>query len=272
LGRELRQLRERSGLSVAQVAAALGWSVSKVNRIENARIAVSASDVSDACDLYGSSADSKAGLVRLAREAGQKGWWTAYSDVLSGTYVTLEAEATRIRTWEPLLIPGLLQSEAYARAILEAGRYVLNEGDMRRKVDARMARKITLLGSTAPRLHALIDEVALRRPVGPPDVMREQLDELLRVAEWQNVTVQVVPFSAAPHSGLDGAFSLLSFLPEDPDIAYLSCLGGDLYVEAADQVKLLELAFERLAELALTPGETSALIAEVRSEHEPEHR
>ncbi|MEV7808631.1 helix-turn-helix transcriptional regulator [Microbispora sp. NPDC088329] len=268
LGRELRRLRENSGLTPDAAAKQLGWSRPKVNRIENARTSPSVTDVADACDLYGADSATKAGLIQLCRDASQRGWWTAYSDVFSGSYVVLEAEAAAIRTWEPVLIPGLLQTEEYARALMGPTRPAPDDVELKRRVDARMARKITLLGSSAPSLHALIDEGALRRPVASAGVMRRQLESLIDVGDRPNVTVQVVPLTAGLHVGLDGAFSVLSFGEGDPDVGYTGCPGGDVYVEAADQVRGLTLTFEHLAEMALPPDESAALIAAARRDHD----
>ncbi|MER5648176.1 helix-turn-helix transcriptional regulator [Streptosporangium sp. NPDC002524] len=264
LGRELRRLREAAGLTPEAAAAQLGWSRPKVNRIENARITVTASDVANACDLYGTDSSAKAGLIQLCKDAAVRGWWTAYSDVLSGSYVVLEAEASAIRTWEPLLVPGLLQSEEYARELIHAARPGLDHSELKRRVDARMARKITLSGSNAPALHALVDESALRRPVGPPRAMAQQLGDLIQLTRQPNITLQILPLTAGPHAGLDGAFSVLSFDAEDPDVGYVGCPGGDVYIEAADQVRNLKLTFGHLAELALSPEESVAFIAAVK--------
>lgn len=218
-------------------------------------------DVADACDLYGADSAIKAGLIQLCRDASRRGWWTAYSDVFTGSYVPLEAEATAIRAWQPLLIPGLLQSEGYARAIIGAARPALEKVELDRRTDARMARKINLLGSTAPTLHALLDESVLRRPVGPRKVMSGQLDDMLQVAAWPNVTIQVVPMTAGPHAGLEGPFTILEFDEPDPAVGYVESQAGDVYVEAADQVRSLTLNFERLTEVALSPEESVAFIA-----------
>ncbi|WP_271219029.1 helix-turn-helix domain-containing protein [Streptosporangium carneum] len=268
LGRELRRLRENAGLSVAEVAVQLGWSVSKVNRIENARIALTPSSVSHACDLFGADSSTKAGLIQLCKDAAVRGWWTAYHDVFGGSYVVLEADASVIRTWEPLLIPGLLQHKEYAQELIRGGRPDLGASDIERRVAARMTRKIHLLGPNAPTFHALVDEGALRRPIGPSSVMACQLDDLLQVADRPNVTIQILPLAAGPHIGLDGAFSVLSFDPEDPDVGYTGCPGGDVYVEATDQVRSLRVAFERLIDTCLSPEESTAVIAEARSEHD----
>ncbi|MEV8636491.1 helix-turn-helix transcriptional regulator [Streptosporangium sp. NPDC051023] len=267
LGRELRQLRERAGLSVAETARRLGWSASKAHRIEGGRIMLSEADLVAACDLFGADSATRASLVQLARDAGRRGWWTAYSDVFTGSYIALEAEATVIRKWEPLLIPGLLQSEDYAREIIRSGRPDLSASEVDRRVDARMTRKVRLLGASAPKLHALIDENALRRLVGGPKVMARQLADILQVVDWSNITIQILPIQADIAVGLEGAFSLMSF-EEDPDVGYVEGPAGEVYVEAADQVRRFMLTFERLADKALSPKESAALIAAVRSNHD----
>ncbi|MEV6981632.1 DUF5753 domain-containing protein [Sphaerisporangium sp. NPDC051017] len=260
LGRELRRLREASDLAADAAASQLGWSRPKLNRIENARTMPSTVDVANACDLYGADSATKAGLVQLCRDASRRGWWTAYSDIFSGSYVVLEAEATAIHTWEPLLVPGLLQTEDYTRELFRVGSE-LGDSELARHVDARMARKIAMLGRNAPLLHAIIDEYVLRRPIGSPDVMAHQVDELIQAADRPNVTLQVLPLAAGTHAGLDGAFSVLSFGDEDPDVGYTGSPAGDVYVEAADQVRGLKLTFERIADKALPPAESAALIA-----------
>lgn len=266
LGRELRRLREQAGLVSTEAATRLGWSLSKVNRIESGRIMISEADLIAACELYGADSATQASLVQLARDASRRGWWTAYADVFTGSYIALEAEATAIRTWEPLLVPGLLQSEGYARAIIAARHPDLSDSELARRVDARMQRKTRLLGMSAPTFCAIIDEGVLRRPIGPCDVMDRQLADLLQVADWGNVTIQVLPFAAGAHPGLEGAFSVLSFEAGDPDVGYVESPGGEVYVEAAGQVGQLMLLFDRLTKAALSPEESAALIAAARSE------
>ncbi|MEV8636597.1 helix-turn-helix transcriptional regulator [Streptosporangium sp. NPDC051023] len=268
LGRELRRLRERADLTPEAAASQLGWSRSKVNRVENARLLPSAADIGHACDLYGVDVAGKADLIQLGRDASQRGWWTAYSDVFASSYVGLEAEAVSIQTWEPLLIPGLLQSEDYARRIMCAARTALDDFELERRVAGRMARKISLLGVNAPALHAVIDECALIRPVGPPGVMVHQLNDILQVMERPNVTIQVLPLRTGEHSGMEGAFSVLSFGVEDPDVGYTGCPAGNIYIEAIDQVRQLRLAFERLVGACLSPKESAAFIAAARSNHD----
>ncbi|MFF3442891.1 helix-turn-helix domain-containing protein [Streptosporangium sp. NPDC002721] len=268
LGRELRRLREKADLTLEEVATPLHWSTAKLSRIENARTMPSGTDVANLCDLYAVDPPTKAGLIQLGQNAGQRGWWTAYSDVFAGSYVGLESEATAIRTWEPLLVPGILQSEEYAREIIHAVHPELTSIELDRRVDARMTRKINLLGARAPRLHALIDVCALRRPVGPPGVMARQLDDILQLVDRPNIALQVLPLQVGAHPGLEGAFSLLSFDDEDLDAGYIGCLGGEIYVEAPDQVQNLKLSFERLARLCLPPKDSAAVIAAMRSDHD----
>lgn len=268
LGRELRRLREQTGLSPEVAAHQLGWSRSKLNRVENARLLPSAEDIGNACDLYGVDSSGKAGLIQLGKDAGKRGWWTAYSDVFTGSYIALESEATAIRMWEPTLVPGLLQSEDYAREIICATRPELASPDIDRRVDARMARKINLLGSHAPTVHALLDEGILHKPVGSPSLTARQLDHILQVAAWPNVTIQVLPLAAGAHGGMEGGFSVLSFDDEDPDVGYVEGPAGDVYVEATDQVRRLMLTFERILNICLSPEKSAELITAARSEHD----
>ncbi|MFC3985426.1 helix-turn-helix domain-containing protein [Streptosporangium jomthongense] len=264
LSRELQQLREQAGLSPDEAARQLNWSRSKMSRVENARLLLNTGDIANACDLYGADSATKANLIQLGKDARRRGWWMSYKDVFNGNYVALEAEATTIRTWEPLLIPGLLQSDGYARSIIKAARPQLSEDEVNRRVDARMTRKVRLLGEQAPVFHAIVDEYALVHPVGPAGVMTRQLDELCQIAKWQHAIIQVLPMRTNEHVGMEGAFSVLSFEEEDPDVGYVGCPGGEIYIEAADQVRDLKVIFERLAELALPPQESAAFIAAVK--------
>ena len=265
LSRELRTLRATTGLTTEAAAEQLGWSRSKLNRFETGKIAPATEDVATICHLYCVDQATAEAAVQLAREVTRRGWWTAYSDVFTGSYIEFEAEATVIHKWEPLLIPGLLQSEDYAREVIRAGWPDLTSSELDRRVDARMARKINLLGSKTPVLHVLMDEGALNRPIGKPEIMAAQLDDILQVVDWPNVTIQVLPIANGAHIGLEGAFSVLGFGDEDPDIGYAECQAGEVYVEAVDQVRRLMLMFERLAGACLSPQESTKLIAAMRS-------
>jgi transcriptional regulator with XRE-family HTH domain len=266
LGRDLRQLREDRGLSSDSVAAQMGWSASKVTRIETAFSKVAPADVSNLLDLYGVSSETRAALIHLAHEAQQRGWWTEYGDVFTDSYIASEDEAEEIRVFEAQLIPGLLQTEDYARAVIEAGRPD-DPADIDRRVRARMARKVLLTRPNAPRLTTIIAEPALRWPIGGPAVMRAQLRALLEAAERPNVEIRALPMSAGAHAGLDGPCVILSFGEDDfPDVAYTVGMTGENYVESADQVQRVTMAWNRIAGKALSAEETVALIATLAKE------
>lgn len=263
IARELAQLREAAGLSPEDAATQLGWSRPKLNRIENAKTRPKLADVSDVCDLYGVDSTKRAGLLQLAREARQRGWWAAYGDVFSGSYVGLEDDAAIIRSWQPQMIPGLLQTEDYARAVLQVGHDIGDEV-VHRRVQARMARKTLLSRPNPPTLHAVLDEAILRRMIGGPDVMRDQLAHLQSAGRRDNVTIQVLPFTAGAHSGLTSSFVVLDFAePVDPDVAFIETKGGDIYVEATDQVSRIKVDHDRLTKQALPEEESAALIAAI---------
>jgi transcriptional regulator with XRE-family HTH domain len=268
LGQRLRDLRERTGLSPDEAATRLGWSRPKLVRFETASQVPKPADVTAMCELYGAASNEQALLAQLATDAGKRGWWTAYGDVLTGSYVADEAEAAHIRTWEPLLVPGLLQTEPYAWAVIEAGR-AASPDDAQRRVMARMARRTLLSRPDAPQLDAIIDEAALRRPVGGPAVMTEQLRELLRPRP--NVTIRTVPFRAGVHPGLEGGFVLLDFPPDTslPTEVYAESIAGDIYPESADQITRINLAYERIGQVALPPDESATLIRQITEEMSP---
>ncbi|MEV7964999.1 helix-turn-helix transcriptional regulator [Sphaerisporangium sp. NPDC088356] len=266
LARELRKMREISGLSPEAAAARLGWSRSKVSRIETGRTRASPADVAAVCDLYGTGSSVRAGLIQLAKEVRHRGWWTAYADVFTGSYIGLEDEARRIHQWEVQLVPGLLQTEDYARTVIKAGRPDVNDhDDIHRRVMARMARRTLLSRQNAPELWAVLDEAVVRRPIGSPEVMRNQLEALLVFARRPNVTIRILPFSTGAHAGLEGAFTILSFAEEaDPDVAYVEGTAGDVYVESSQHVDRYKVAFARIWDAALPPEETTRLIAEIK--------
>ncbi|MFD1547773.1 helix-turn-helix domain-containing protein [Nonomuraea guangzhouensis] len=264
LSRELRRMREEKGLTPEAAAAQLGWSRSKVSRIETGRTMASRSDVAAVCDLYGANSSERAGLIQLASEVRQRGWWTAYADVFTGSYIGLEDEAALIRQWEVQLIPGLLQTEDYARTVISMHR---PEGDAQRRVMARMARRTLLSQPNAPSLNAILDEAVLRRPIGGRRVMHEQLEALLIAARRTNITIQVLPYHTGEHAGLEGAFTILSFSDEnDPNVAYVESTAGDIYVESTEQVERCTLIFERIRGAALSPEDSLRLISETKED------
>ncbi|MBX6765607.1 MAG: helix-turn-helix domain-containing protein [Actinomadura rubrobrunea] len=263
LARELRRLRENLGLTLQDVADQLNWARATLSRVETAQTRPKVGDVARMLELYGVPSPERDALMTLAREAGQRGWWTAYADVFTGSYVALEDEASAIHTWDPQLVHGLLQTEDYARAVITAGRMLPGPVEIERRVAARKARQALLDRKDAPLLHVVLDEAVLHRPIGGPSVMNAQLRKLATMAERPKVTVQVLPYGAGEHAGLDGRFTILSF-PDaaDPDIAYVEGTMGDVYVESAEETGVHRRRFDRIVEAALSPEDSAHLIIE----------
>ncbi|HEY7484623.1 MAG TPA: helix-turn-helix transcriptional regulator [Streptosporangiaceae bacterium] len=267
LARELRRLREDQKLTLQEVADRLGWSRATVSRLETGQTRPRHGDVADLLDLYGVPSPERDALITLARETRQRGWWTAYVDVFTGSYVALEDGASQIRNWDTHLIHGLVQTESYSRAVISAGRMIADESEIDRRVAARKVRQGLLDRSDAPRLHMVIDEGVLRRPVGGADVMAEQLRALVAAAERPNVTIQVLPYEIGAHAGLDGRFTVLSYPdPADPDIAYVEGTMGNVYLESAEEIGQHIERFRRITTAALPPKESVQLIADVAQE------
>ncbi|GAA2161875.1 helix-turn-helix domain-containing protein [Actinomadura napierensis] len=263
LARELRKLREEQGLTLQEVADRLDWSRATVSRLETSQTRPRPGDIADILDLYGVPSPDRDALITLARQAGQRGWWTAYQDVFAGSYVALEDEASHIRTWDPQLIHGLLQIEEYSRAVIRAGRLLPAEEDVERRIAARKIRQALLDRDSAPRLQVIFDEAVLKRPIGGADVMRAQLESLVEAAKRPTVTVQVLPFTHGGHAGLDGRFTILSYPdPADPDIAYVEGTMGDVYLESSEAIAKHRDRFDRIEAAALSPEESAHLIAE----------
>ena len=270
LAAELRRLREAARLTCEEVAAHLECSASKISRVETGRVSVAPRDVRDMLGLYDVAGEEREGLVQLARDSRQKGWWHAYTDTMQpwfATYVGLEAAASEIRNFEIDLIPGLLQTEDYARAVIRSGSVNATNEEIERGVALRMQRQPLLTRDSPPELWAVFDETALRRRVGGSGVMRLQLDHLLELSALPNVTIQVVPFGAGAHPAMGNPFAILGF-PEraDPDVAYVTDLTSCLYVENNEEVDRHNLIFNHLRATALSPGETAAFILSVRKE------
>lgn len=271
LGSALRRVREEAGLSTTEVAERLGWSHSKISRIETAKTPVTSGDVRDLLAHYEIPSAEAEALVTLAREAKQRGWWHSYSEVLPEwfeSYLGLEAEARQISTYEPQVIPGLLQTEAYAATVLGAHPLRTTPDEMERSVELRRARQARLTGDGEPiQLDAVIGEGALRQQIGGPDVMRQQLQRLLTVGEFPGVTVRMLPFGAGAHPALNGAFTVLEFPdPDDPRIVYIDNLTSSLYLETMREVGLYRLAYQQLQASALQPDETATFIARLTEE------
>jgi transcriptional regulator with XRE-family HTH domain len=264
LAAELMHHREVSGLSREEAARQLEWSTSTIFRIETGRSRPQPGNVRALLDLYGVTGPERDGLIQLARDARQPGWWHSFRDVLPNpyeVYIGLEAGAASIRNFEPVVIPGLIQTEDYARAMFRNGPRELDRDEVERRVEVRMARQQILARADRPRLWSVIDEAAIRRVVGGTEVMRGQLRHLADCAEQGKTTIQVVPFRAGAHAGTTGPFVILEFLePTDPAVVYVETLAGDIYLEERADVDRYILAFDRLLAAALHPDDSVRLI------------
>ncbi len=270
LALELRRLREAARLTCEEVAEHLECSASKISRVETGRVSVSPRDVRDMLELYGVPAQQRDSLVQLARDSRQKGWWHAFSDTIQpqfATYVGLESAAAEIRVYEVNLIPGLLQTEDYARTIIKAGTMNGNQDDVERKVALRMARQPALTRAEPPMLWTVVDEAALRRRVGGTEQMRAQLEHVLELSGLKNVAMQVIPFGAGAHPAMGRPFVILVF-PEriDTDVVYLEDLTSAFYLEDVDEVDRYNVFFNHLRATALSFDDSAALVTSVLKE------
>jgi transcriptional regulator with XRE-family HTH domain len=268
LASELRRLRENAELSAEGAAAALGWSRPKLVKFETARTAPSPSDVAAMLELYGAPEAYKLALIQLARDVRKRGWWTSYDDVLPPSYAELEDDATQIRSWQVQEIPGLLQTDDYALAVIRLSNPDANEQTHLRRLQARMARRTILTRQSAPTLRAVIDESALRRPIGGPETMRRQLTALLEAAQRPHIHLQIALTSNGDFPGIEGSFVVLSFAsPIDLDIAYIKGVAGGIYVEDVNQVRRCRIKFDQIADAALPETESSALLETLINDH-----
>ncbi|MGK4584472.1 helix-turn-helix domain-containing protein [Kitasatospora sp. HPMI-4] len=272
LGSQLRRLREGHGITREDAGYQIRASESKISRMELGRVSFKERDVADLLTLYGvHDGTEREALLGLVREANKPGWWHSYNDVLPGwfqTYVGLEEAAALIRTYEVQFIPGLLQSEEYARAVFGQTRPVLSGDELERRLSLRMRRQKLLTEGQSPRLWAVIDEAALRRPVGGHGVMRRQVQYLIDVAETSNVVIQVMPFRFGAHAGESGAFSILRFPEQDlADVVYLEQLTSALYLDKRDDVDAYVQVMERLCVDSLTPDQTIDLFKSILADN-----
>ncbi|WUI04377.1 helix-turn-helix domain-containing protein [Spirillospora sp. NBC_00431] len=240
-------------------------SESKISRLELGRVSFKERDLDDLLTLYGvSDKTEREALLQLAREANTPGWWHRYNDVLPGwfqAYVGLEESAEMIQTYELQFVPGLLQSEDYARAVISLGNAGADEHKIEQRVELRMQRQERLTGPEAPRLWAVLDEGALRRPIGDSEVMRGQFEHLVEMSKLPNITVQVMPFKFGSHAAEGGAFSILCFPDQDlPDVVYVENLTGAMYLDKRDDVDTYLQAMERLRVDSAHPDHTVELL------------
>ncbi|MDA0562925.1 helix-turn-helix domain-containing protein [Streptomonospora sp. S1-112] len=270
LGVELRRLRENAGMTGEEAAERMAWSGSKLSRIERGQVATNSDDVRDLLELYGvEDAGLRQTLVMLARESRRRGWWHVYGDVMPErfeVYLGLEPEATALRFFQSQIVPGLFQTAEYAEALMQAHPAPVSDDEVKRRTELRIRRQELLFSETPPHIWALLDESVLYRPIGGPQVMAAQLRHLLEIHEKAHVTLQIVPFSAGAHSGLNGSFDILEFPESDihaPRLVHVENLTSSLYIEKAKEVRFYTVAFEYLRTAALNPERTREVISDV---------
>ncbi|MFH9573058.1 helix-turn-helix domain-containing protein [Streptomyces sp. NPDC017454] len=268
LGGALRRLRNEAGLSLDRAASAMGWQSPKMSKIENAVQAIRPADLDELLTVYGvTDREVRDVLEQLRSDAAKKGWWQAYSQVVShlyADYISLETDADVVCSWSPLLVPGLLQSAAYARETIAGITTTRSAEEVTALAEVRMARQSVLSRPGAPlEFWAIIHEAALHlRFASRPGTMQEQLRRLREASELPNVTVQLMPLSATPHPGLEGGFSLTKFRAPLPSVVLLENPGGATYVEGEDAI-LFERAYERIRATALPVEDSLVRISEL---------
>ncbi|WP_316520677.1 helix-turn-helix domain-containing protein [Kitasatospora brasiliensis] len=271
LGTQLRKLREARGVSREEAGYSIRASESKISRMELGRVGFKERDVADLLTLYGVEAEQeRATLLGLLRDANTNSWWHEYGDVLPGwfqNYLGLEEAAAEIRSYEVQFVHGLLQTADYARAVVTAGGHSAGPEEIERRVEVRLRRQALLTGERAPRLVAVLDEAALRRPWGGPEQMRGQLDRLLELSELPNVRLEVLPLGNAGLSAESGAFTVLRFAEAElADVVYLEQFTTALYLDKPAEVAEYRQAMDDLVADSLSPERTRELLHTVRQE------
>jgi transcriptional regulator with XRE-family HTH domain len=271
VGAQLRRLRADLGLSRAEAAEAIRASEWKIHRLENGQVGFKERDLVDLLRLYEvTDPEEVADFLALAREANTPGWWQHYGDVLPPwfrTYVDLEAAAALIRTYEGQFVPGLLQTDDYMRAVVQGAHLEDSSEEVGRRVRLRMARQTVLTSDQPPRLWAVVDEAALRRPVGGREVMRGQLERLVEATKLPNMTLQVLPFDAGAHPAMVGSFSILRFPEQElPDVVYLEHLTSAIYLNKPEEVDQYLHVMESICVRAAPPDRTAELLDQILEE------
>lgn len=270
LGTQLRRLRETAQYSRTDAGYTIRASESKMRRLETGQVGFKERDVTDLLTLYGvTNPVERQQFLDLVQQSNQLGWWHPYTDVIPKwfeDYVGLEEAASRIQTYELMFVPGLLQTDEYARAVAGHGEPKPPREEIERRVDLRRQRQKILIGPNAPKLWAIIDEAVLHRPLGGEQVLRDQITHLLEMTGQPNISVQIVLY---PRSGsaAESAFTLLRFAePELPNVAYVEHVGGALYVEKFEEIELYSRVMDRLAVSAETPDGSRQLLSKLRAE------
>ncbi|WP_425271973.1 helix-turn-helix domain-containing protein [Micromonospora violae] len=265
LGAQLRRLRESSGVTREGAGWEIRSSESKISRMELGRVGFKERDVADLLTLYGVTEEhERDALLKLARDANSPGWWHRYGDVLPSwfqSYLGLEAAAALIRSYEVQFVPGLLQTREYARAVVLLGHGGADPGEIDRRVALRMQRQQLLQRESPPQLWAVVDEAALRRPIGGAEVMRGQLTALIEATKSPHIRLQVIPFAAGGHAAAGGAFTILRFGDQElPDIVYIEQLTSAIYLDKRDDLDYYAVAMERLCVEAEPPERTAEIL------------
>ncbi|MEW1584983.1 helix-turn-helix transcriptional regulator [Micromonospora vinacea] len=274
LGAQLRRLRESSGVTREGAGWEIRSSESKISRMELGRVGFKERDVADLLTLYGVTEEhERDALLKLARDANSPGWWHRYGDVLPSwfqSYLGLEAAAALIRSYEVQFVPGLLQTREYARAVVLLGHSTAGPGEIDRRVALRMQRQQLLQRSNPPQLWAVVDEAALRRPIGGAEVMRGQLTALIEATKSPHIRLQVIPFAAGGHAAAGGAFTILRFGDQElPDIVYIEQLTSAIYLDKRDDLDYYAVAMERLCVEAEPPERTAEILGRILDDTYP---
>nr|WP_223182828.1 MULTISPECIES: helix-turn-helix transcriptional regulator [unclassified Streptomyces] len=266
MGQELRRLRESKNMTAEQVADRLLVSQSKISRLENGRRSISQRDVRDLCGVYEVEDERMVdSLMQMAKDSRQQGWWHAFGDIPYSVYIGLETDAESLRMYEPQIIPGLLQTHAYAEAVIAGALPESTPAEIEKRVTVRTRRQERVRDAERPlRLWAVIDEGALHRVVGSRQLMVEQLEYLIEQAQLPHVTVQVLPFEMGAHPGISGQYSILEF-PDtsDSSVVYIEGVTSDLYLEKTQDVGKYSVMYEHLRAQALNVEQTRDFIAEM---------
>ncbi len=271
VGAQLRRLRTEQGISREQAGEAIRASAWKLHRLENGQVSFKDRDVVDLLARYGVTDHAEVeALLAMARDASTPGWWYQYGDLLPQwfrVFVDLESAATLIRTYQGQLVPGLLQTEDYLRAVIAGARLSDPPEDAERRIALRMSRQTLLTRPDAPQLWAVVDEAALRRPVGGGQVLRAQLERLIEATELPNVRLQVLPFGAGAHPAMVSAFSILRFADQElPDVVYLEQLTSALYLNKREDVDQYLHVMESICVRGAAPDETAEILGKILKE------
>jgi transcriptional regulator with XRE-family HTH domain len=273
LARALRRLRADADLTIDQVAEKVDLSASTLSRLETAQATVRRGDIKELLDIYQVTDEpQRQKLLRLAVQSREQPWWQGYRDLPEAAGADFAAQAHVIHQYSALLVPGLLQTERYAREILRALRGEEASRNTERQLELRMRRQAVLTEQESPEYVVVLDEPVVRRVVGDRQIMREQLQRLIRACALPNVTLHLLPFSAGAHAAMDGEFTIFSYennpdvIYYDPDVVYVEDIEGGRYVEDATVTKRYNQVFHRVLEMAWDPVKSAQALADIEQE------